>query len=96
MAILFHFRHVLAVGVITCGTISTCVRVIHAHGVKAESREAIYNLFAAYIHTIPLKELLESVERARRDAYLNKELQDLVLSVYSRKADASARFVGAY
>ncbi|MGA3359317.1 MAG: hypothetical protein ABSC87_03805 [Halobacteriota archaeon] len=46
------------------------MQVIHAHGVIAESREAIYNLFAAYIHTIPLEELIESVERARRDAQL--------------------------
>ena len=33
-------------------------------------RQALYNLFAAYIHTIPLEELIESVERARLDAKL--------------------------
>lgn len=30
----------------------------------------LFNLFAAYLHTMPLAELLESVERARRDAQL--------------------------
>jgi hypothetical protein len=39
------------------------VQAINAHGVTAESREAIYNLFAACIHTIPLEELIASVER---------------------------------
>jgi len=38
--------------------------------VTAETKEAIYNLFAAYIHTVPLQELLASVERSRRDAQL--------------------------
>ena len=33
-------------------------------------KQALYNLFAAYIHTIPLEELIESVERARLDAKL--------------------------
>jgi hypothetical protein len=31
---------------------------------------ALYNLFAAYFHTVPLEELLDSVEQARRDAQL--------------------------
>ncbi len=70
MAILFSLSARSCSWAITCRTISTCVQVIHAHGVIAESREAIYNLFAAYIHTIPLEELIESVERARRDAQL--------------------------
>jgi hypothetical protein len=35
-----------------------------------DRKQAIYNLFAAYIHTIPLEELIESVERARLDAKL--------------------------
>ena len=34
------------------------------------NQQALYNLFAAYIHTIPLEELIESVELARRDAQL--------------------------
>jgi hypothetical protein len=37
---------------------------------KSEKRQALYNLFAAYMHTIPLEELIESVERARLDAKL--------------------------
>ena len=32
--------------------------------------QALYDLFAAYLHTVPLAELLESIERARRDAQL--------------------------
>jgi len=43
---------------------------IYGPKVKTATREAIYNLFAAYIHTVPLEKLLESVERARRDAQL--------------------------
>jgi len=46
------------------------VQAIHAHKVTAETREAIFNLFAAYVHTAPLEELIESIERARREAQL--------------------------
>jgi len=35
-----------------------------------ETKQAHYKLFTAYIHTIPLEELIESVERARLDAKL--------------------------
>jgi hypothetical protein len=35
-----------------------------------ETKQALYKLFAAYIHTIPLEELIESVERVRLDAKL--------------------------
>ena len=35
-----------------------------------DKKQSLYNLFAAYIHTIPLEELIESVERARLDAKL--------------------------
>jgi hypothetical protein len=34
------------------------------------NQQALYNLFAAYLHTVPLEELIDSVERARRDAQL--------------------------
>lgn len=34
------------------------------------NQKAPYNLFAAYLHTKPLEELLERVERERRDAQL--------------------------
>jgi hypothetical protein len=34
------------------------------------NQQALYNLFAAYLHTVPLEELLERVERGRRDAQL--------------------------
>jgi hypothetical protein len=34
------------------------------------NQETLYKLLAAYLHTMPLEELLEHVERARRDAQL--------------------------
>ena len=34
------------------------------------NQQALYNLFAAYLHSVPLEELIERVERARRDAQL--------------------------
>ena len=34
------------------------------------NQQALFNLFAAYLHTIPLEELIHRVERARRDAQL--------------------------
>jgi hypothetical protein len=37
---------------------------------RGETNQALYKLFAAYIHTMPLDELIESVERARLDAKL--------------------------
>jgi hypothetical protein len=46
------------------------VQAIHAHHSTTETREAIYKLFAAYIHTVPLEQLIDSVERSRRDAQL--------------------------
>jgi hypothetical protein len=35
-----------------------------------DKKEALYNLFAAYLHTVPLSELIGSFERARQDAQL--------------------------
>jgi hypothetical protein len=35
-----------------------------------EKKQAAHNLFAAYFHTVPLEDLIESVERARREAQL--------------------------
>jgi hypothetical protein len=35
-----------------------------------EAKQALCNLFAAYIHTVPLEQLIESVERTRRDDLL--------------------------
>jgi hypothetical protein len=48
----------------------TFVRVISHQIHTGEKKQAIYNLFAAYIHTIPLEELIENVERAMLDAKL--------------------------
>ncbi len=35
-----------------------------------DKKQSLCNLFAAYLHTGPLEELIERVERARRDAQL--------------------------
>ena len=37
---------------------------------RKQNQQALYNLFAAYLHTVPLEQLIESVERARLDAKL--------------------------
>jgi hypothetical protein len=34
------------------------------------NQQALYNLFDAYLQTVPLQELIDSVERERRDAQL--------------------------
>ncbi len=47
------------------------MQTIYTQKVKVETKEAIYNLFAAYLQTMPLEELLDGVERARRDAQLS-------------------------
>jgi hypothetical protein len=46
------------------------VQAIHPQINKGVKKQTLYNLFAAYIHTIPMEELIEGVERARRDAQL--------------------------
>jgi hypothetical protein len=46
------------------------VHAIHPQTDTGDKRQAIYSLFAAYFHTVPLEELIASVERARRDAKL--------------------------
>jgi len=46
------------------------VQAIYSETNTVDKKQALYKLFAAYIHTIPLEELIESVERARLDAKL--------------------------
>jgi hypothetical protein len=46
------------------------VQAIHPNTDSGDKKLAIYKLFAAYVHTMPLQELIESVERARLDAKL--------------------------
>jgi len=46
------------------------VQATHPQTNTCDKKQAIYKLFAAYIHTIPLEKLIESVERARLDAKL--------------------------
>ena len=46
------------------------MQAIHPQTDTADKKQATYNLFAAYLHSVPLEQLIESVERARRDAHL--------------------------
>jgi hypothetical protein len=46
------------------------VQAIHVQTDTGDRKQALYSLFAAYIHTVPLEELIESVEQARRDEQL--------------------------
>ncbi|MGA2883965.1 MAG: hypothetical protein ABSE80_02260 [Halobacteriota archaeon] len=46
------------------------MQAIHPQTHTDNRKQALYNLFAAYIHTIPFEQLIKSVERARRDAKL--------------------------
>jgi len=46
------------------------VQAIYSPTYTGDKKQALYNLFVAYVHTVPLEELLASVERARRDPLL--------------------------
>jgi hypothetical protein len=46
------------------------VHAIHPPTRIGDKKQALYNLFAAYLHTVPLEQLIESVEQARLDAKL--------------------------
>ena len=46
------------------------MQAIHSQTKTGERKQAFYRLFAAYIHTVPLEQQIESVERARLDAKL--------------------------
>jgi hypothetical protein len=46
------------------------VQAPHLQTQTGNKKQALYNLFAAYVHTVPLEKLIESVERGRRDAQL--------------------------
>ena len=46
------------------------MHAIHPPTHIGDKKQALYNLFAAYLHTVPLEELIQTVERARRDAKL--------------------------
>ena len=56
--------------IIICRIDFPFVQTIYTQKVQAETKEALYNLFAAYVHTVPLQDLIEMVERARRNAQL--------------------------
>ena len=59
-----------------------------------ETKQALYKLFTAYIHAIPLEELIESVERARLDAKLRyMVIYGAACSYYLARAE---RLEGSY
>src|SRR5665647_1783068 len=58
------------------------------------NQQALYNLFAAYLHTVPLEELIDSVERAHRDAQLRYVVLYGTLCSYC--LSRAARLDGSY
>jgi hypothetical protein len=43
----------------------SCAQAIHPYTYTGDQKEVLYNLFAAYVHTVPLEQLIENVERTR-------------------------------
>ncbi len=65
----FRFQHVFAVELsLSAHTEHLCKQHYRTH--RRDKKQGIYNLFAAYVHTVPLEQLIESVELARRYAQL--------------------------
>ena len=58
------------------------------------NQQALYNLFAAYLQTVPLQELIDSVERSRRDAQLRYVVLYGTLCSYC--LSRAARLDGSY
>jgi hypothetical protein len=61
---------------------------------KGEKQQALYNLFAAYLHTVPLEELIDNVERSSRDAQLRYVVLYGTLCSYC--LSRAARLDGSY
>jgi hypothetical protein len=61
---------------------------------KGEKQQALYILFAAYLHTVPLEELIDNVERVRRDAQLKYAVLYGTLCSYC--LSRAARLDGSY
>lgn len=61
---------------------------------RKTNQQALYNLFAAYLHTVPLAELIESVEQARRDAQLRYVVLEGALCSYC--LSRAKRLEGSY
>jgi hypothetical protein len=51
------------------------VQAIHSRTDVEDRKQAVYNLFAAYVHTMPLEELIESVEAFNRLLHHTPELK---------------------
>ena len=61
---------------------------------RKPDQQALYNLFAAYLQTVPLQELIDSVERSRRDAQLRYVVLYGTLCSYC--LSRAARLDGSY
>ncbi|MGD0172480.1 MAG: hypothetical protein ABSB81_10240 [Halobacteriota archaeon] len=76
--LLFHFQHVLAVELSAQHKLNGVQAINSQIYTEKINQKALYDLFAAYLHTKPLEELLERVERERRDAQLRILIWSLV------------------
>ena len=70
LSFFFHFQHGLAIGSSRSAPNAAFVLAINRQTDAGNKKQAFYNIFAAYLLTVPLAELLERVEQARRDAQL--------------------------
>ena len=66
----FHSQYVFAAELLPSGQTHYLCKQPPSQADAGHKKQAVYNLFAAYLHTVPLEELIESVGRARRDAQL--------------------------
>jgi hypothetical protein len=56
-----HFQHVIAVRLLSLRHTSTVAQETQPKISRGETNQALYNLFAAYLHTVPLQELIDSL-----------------------------------
>jgi hypothetical protein len=61
---------------------------------KGDKNQATYNLFAAYVHTVPVVKLIDSLERSRRDG----QLRHVVIHGAARSycLSRAERLIGSY
>jgi hypothetical protein len=70
------------------------VQAIHPKTEIGDKKQALCKLFAAYIHTIPLEKLIESIERGRLDARLRHVV--IYGAAYSYCLARAERLEGSY
>jgi hypothetical protein len=77
-----------------CQRKTPLVQAIHPKTEIGDKKQALYKLFAAYIHTIPLEKLIESIERGRLDARLRYVV--IYGAAYSYCLARAERLEGSY